>query len=141
MDSKSKNFTIRELKEFNGRDGKPTYVAFKGKVYDVSGSSLWTDGAHRGRHVAGGDLTPGMVNAPHDEAVLSRFPVVGQIRGESYANQLKKRIERLHPHSMLVHFSVALALVLALLAYVYLVTGNSSFEEASFYLLVLLLVI
>ena len=43
MDSKSKNFTIRELKEFNGRDGKPTYVAFKGKVYDVSGSSLWTD--------------------------------------------------------------------------------------------------
>ena len=42
---------------------------------------------------------------------------------------------------MLVHFSVALALVLALLAYVYLVTGNSSFEEASFYLLVLLLVI
>jgi predicted heme/steroid binding protein/uncharacterized membrane protein len=139
MNGKQKNFTLTELKEFDGRNGKPAYVAFKGRVYDVSGSRLWPDGGHRGRHVAGSDLTPGMINAPHDEAVLEKFPVVGEIGGESYRNRIQKTIERLHLHSMVVHFSVALALVLVLFAYIYLITGNASFEQASFYLLILLL--
>lgn len=44
---KQRRFTESELKKFDGRDSKLTYIAFKGKVYDISGSffgwmgSIW----------------------------------------------------------------------------------------------------
>ena len=28
--------TLEELKEYDGRDGRPVYVAYKGKIYDLS---------------------------------------------------------------------------------------------------------
>jgi len=31
-----KRFTISELKNYNGEDGKPIYIAFDNKVYDMS---------------------------------------------------------------------------------------------------------
>ena len=136
-----KYFTRRELKEFNGKAGSPAYVAFKGKVYDVSKSALWAEGGHKGRHFAGFDLTPVMMNAPHTEEVLSKFPVMGEIKDKLYPHKLQKRIERLHIHSIMVHFSVAFAFVIPLLILGYLVTGNTSFEKTSYYLLVMLLVI
>lgn len=34
-----KKFTVEELEEYNG-NGKPAYVAFNGKVYDVSQSGF-----------------------------------------------------------------------------------------------------
>ena len=139
MDKKPRYFTQKELKEFDGKAGKPAYVAFKGKVYDVSKSSLWVDGDHTGRHFAGFDLTLVMVNAPHSEEVFSKFPVVAELKEES--RTLQKRLEKLHFHSMLVHFSVAFAFVIPLLALAYLVTKNSSIEKTSYYLLVLLLAV
>ncbi len=71
--------TLEQLKQFNGRAGKPAYVAVKGKVYDVSGSFLWSDGDHQGMHVAGRDLTEEMSGAPHDEDVLEMYPLVGEL--------------------------------------------------------------
>ncbi len=136
-----KYFTPKELKEFNGKGGLPAYVAFKGKVYDVSKSSFWADGGHRGRHFAGFDLTPVMMNAPHTEEVLSKFPIVGEIKKKSYPHKLQKKIERLHIHSIMVHFSVAFAFVIPLLLAAYLVTGNSSFEKTSYYLLIMLVIV
>jgi predicted heme/steroid binding protein len=59
----------------------PMYVAHKGKVYDLSNSSLWEGGEHQGMHVAGGDLTKEIVDAPHEDDVLERFPVVGTVKG------------------------------------------------------------
>jgi predicted heme/steroid binding protein len=73
------SFTREQLAKFNGEGGTPIYVAYKGKVYDVTGSSLWETGEHQGMHVAGGDLTDEMVDAPHEEEVLSQFPVVGNL--------------------------------------------------------------
>ena len=35
-----REFDVEALSEFNGKDGKPTYVAHEGKVYDVSASKL-----------------------------------------------------------------------------------------------------
>jgi predicted heme/steroid binding protein/uncharacterized membrane protein len=141
MDDNSRALTLKELREFDGRDGKPTYVGYEGKVYDVSGSTWWTGGSHLNRHAAGGDLTPEIANAPHGEAILTRFPVVGELKEEPYGSRLQKRIESLHAHSMLVHFSVAISLVFALFALLTLATDKASFDTTSYYLLLVLLVV
>lgn len=76
-----KEFTKEELAKYNGKGGMPMYVAHKGKVFDVSKSSLWEGGEHQGMHVAGGDLTKDIADAPHESDVLDRFPVVGTVKG------------------------------------------------------------
>jgi len=74
-----KQFTIEELKQFDGKDGRPAYVAVKGKVYDVTQSSLWDSGSHF-EHLAGMDLTEMFKDAPHGEEVLERVPVIGELK-------------------------------------------------------------
>jgi len=76
-----KEFTKEQLSQFNGKNGAPAYIAYKGKVYDVSDSFLWKDGNHQVLHDAGQDLSAAMGQAPHGEDVLERFPVVGILRG------------------------------------------------------------
>ncbi len=73
--------TLRELQGFNGKSG-PAYVAFRGRVYDVSESFLWRDGVHQVVHHAGEDLTEAIEMAPHGPELLERFPVVALIRYE-----------------------------------------------------------
>ena len=73
-------FTLEELAEYNGKDGK-MYVAYNGKVYDVSESYLWEDGNHQGLHEAGQDLSESMDNeAPHGPDVFEDYPVVGTLK-------------------------------------------------------------
>jgi predicted heme/steroid binding protein len=72
-----KQFTLEELKKFDGKEGRPAYIAYKGKVYDVSDNFLWVEGDHQGEHVAGEDLTESMSRAPHAEDVLERVPLIG----------------------------------------------------------------
>ena len=74
-----KKFTLEELAKFDGKEGRPAYVAYKGKVYDVSESWMWEDGDHQGLHEAGKDLTEDMEDAPHEDDNLSEFPVVGEL--------------------------------------------------------------
>ncbi len=71
--------TIRreELAACNGRDGAPAWVAFEGRVYDVSQSFLWQRGRHQVTHPAGRDYTGELGAAPHGPDLLERFPVVG----------------------------------------------------------------
>ncbi len=75
-------FTLKELREFDGRDGRPAYVGLDGKVYDLTGSDMWPDGTHEAcpDGIAGEDLTDVMEDAPlnHRDA-LERFPVVGTL--------------------------------------------------------------
>jgi predicted heme/steroid binding protein len=75
-----KEFTKEELAKFNGKNGAPIYIAHKGKVYDVSNSSLWEGGEHQGMHVAGADMTKDITDAPHESEVLERFPEVGTLK-------------------------------------------------------------
>jgi predicted heme/steroid binding protein len=63
---------------FDGKSGKPAYVGYKGKIYDVSGSDQWTDGDHMG-HLAGQDLTEQIAIAPHSDDVLGKMKVVGDL--------------------------------------------------------------
>ncbi len=70
---------LEELRRHDGLRG-PAYVAYAGKVYDVSGSFLWQKGNHQGLHRAGRDLTVELEKAPHDADFLERFPVVGRLK-------------------------------------------------------------
>ena len=72
-----KKVTKQELEQNNGKNGKPAYFAYKGKVYDVSESSFWLDGDHLGMHEAGKDLTEELEMAPHREENFQRVKLVG----------------------------------------------------------------
>lgn len=75
----AKEFTKKELKQYNGQAGQPAYVAIEGVVYDVSGKDAWLDGHHHGNE-AGHDLTKVIVNlSPHGKKVLKDLPVVGKL--------------------------------------------------------------
>lgn len=74
----TKTFTVAQLAEFNGKNGKPAYVGYKGAVYDVSESSQWLDGDHLG-HEAGVDLTDQMEIAPHSDEVMERMKKIGSL--------------------------------------------------------------
>ena len=75
--TKENEFTLDELAEYTGTGGKPAYVGYKGKVYDVSTSSFWLDGDHFGAHQAGKDLTEALEMAPHGGELLERTKLVG----------------------------------------------------------------
>lgn len=69
-------FTAEELSKYDGKDGRPSYFAYKGKVYDVTSSPLWKMGEHYGLQ-AGQDLSDKLKDAPHGEEVFVAFKVVG----------------------------------------------------------------
>lgn len=75
-----KEFSKEELARYDGKNGRPAYAAYKGKVYDLSDSFLWNDGSHQALHSAGVDLTDAMEQAPHDWDVLEKFPPAGTLR-------------------------------------------------------------
>ena len=44
---KMKKYSEKKLAEYDGKNVRPAYLAYNGKVYDVSSSFLWKDGAHQ----------------------------------------------------------------------------------------------
>ena len=77
MSDTEKTFTLEELKQSDGRDGRPAYFAYKGKVYDATDDPLWIDGDHQGQHKAGIDLTEELSQAPHGEDELAMVKLIG----------------------------------------------------------------
>lgn len=78
-------FTALTLQRCDGKEGRPAYFAWQGRVYDAGASRLWPQGLHMKRHAAGSDLTDALSLAPHDAKVLERLPVVGTYLPESAA--------------------------------------------------------
>ena len=72
-------FTLKELEEFDGKEGRPFYVVFEGKVYDLSKSQLWIEGSHMGIHTRDENLSETIKEAPHTKETLERFPVIGTL--------------------------------------------------------------
>lgn len=71
--------TLEELKQYNGQDGQPAYVAVDGLIYDFTDVAAWTGGKHHG-NMAGNDLTDIIKNkSPHGLKVLEGKTVVGKI--------------------------------------------------------------
>ena len=75
-----KRFSKEELARYNGKNGAPAYIAYKGKVYDLSASFIWRNGRHQVLHNAGEDLTDSLEQAPHGVEMLDRLPVIGILR-------------------------------------------------------------
>lgn len=73
-----KFYTKQQLSLRNGQDKPEIWVAFKGIIYDVTGSRLWNKGMHY-EHWAGQDLTEELINAPHTEKVFEKFLPIGQL--------------------------------------------------------------
>jgi predicted heme/steroid binding protein/uncharacterized membrane protein len=42
----SKELTLEQLTTFDGKEGRPAYIGYKGIVYDMTSSRLWKNGAH-----------------------------------------------------------------------------------------------
>ena len=74
-----KKVTKQELGENNGKNGKPAYIAYQGKVYEVTDSSFWMDGNHMGMHDAGKDLTEELEMAPHRDENFKKVKFVGDL--------------------------------------------------------------
>ncbi len=75
-----KQFTLDELSQFDGKDEKKAYIAYEGKVFDVTESFLWKGGRHQALHTAGADLTDVLQEAPHGRDLLERVPVIGKLK-------------------------------------------------------------
>jgi len=76
---KKTKFTLEEVSRFDGSEKRPAYVAYKGKIYDVSSSKLWVEGNHVRKHLAGNELTEALRTAPHDEDKILGMPLVGEL--------------------------------------------------------------
>jgi predicted heme/steroid binding protein/uncharacterized membrane protein len=143
-----KEITSEELSSCNGKDGSPAYVAFQGKIYDLSTSPLWPKGLHMKRHPAGKDLTGEISVAPHRTEVFERYPQVGVLK-KGAPEELKHLpsilqsflqkfpMARRHPHPMIVHFPIAFLLGTSLFSFLYLLSEIPAYETMSFYLIVL----
>jgi predicted heme/steroid binding protein len=64
-------FTIQEVRRFDGEDGQPMYLAYEGIVYDVSRCPRWRTGMHEFLHFPAQDLTGEMEGAPHGVEVFT----------------------------------------------------------------------
>lgn len=143
-----KEISAEELLSFDGKDGKPVYISFQGKIYDVSKSPLWSKGIHMNRHPSGKDLTGEISAAPHGPEVLERYPQAGILKKgvpvelrhlPPILQSLLQRfpMARRHPHPMVVHFPIALLMASSLFVLLHFFFENPFFEITSFYLLIL----
>ncbi len=71
--------TLIDLQNFDGKDGRPAYFVYQGKIYDVSQSKFWKGGRHMGKHPAGQDLTEMLKTAPHGEEKIFEMPEAGEL--------------------------------------------------------------
>jgi len=139
-----KEFDLESLSKFDGKDGRPCYIAHGDRVIDVSGSKLWKSGTHMKRHQAGNDLTSDITAAPHTTEVLDKYPQVGVLKKKAAEQFLPETLEtfmervpflRRHPHPMAVHFPMVFSIAPAFFYFLYLVTSVPSFETTALHCL------
>ena len=75
----SDEITGANLIRFEGSGGKPAYIVYEKKIYDVTDSPKWEEGRHFGKHTAGADLTSAMKGAPHGPEVLDKVKSMGAL--------------------------------------------------------------
>lgn len=105
-----KKFSERELIEYDGKNGRRAFIAFNGKVYDVTDSSKWREGLHFRAHSAGIDLSNSLNDSTHGPEVLAGFPVVGDFDTAEEISSFKRFLvytANRHAHSIFSHFTVS----------------------------------
>lgn len=130
-----------ELKKYNGENGNPAYIAYNGKVYDVTESRLWKNGKHMGRHKAGEDLTAFISMAPHDERVLDKVKYVCDLEDDEVEVDKKEKLREMyrkyHPHPILIHYPMGILYFGAFMQFLYLIFRKESFETSAYYALLI----
>ena len=58
-----KVFTLAELAQYDGQDGRPAYFAYEGRVYDASSIPNWKENKNHG-NLAGKDITDALKHSP-----------------------------------------------------------------------------
>ena len=72
------SFTLEELAQYDGLEGRKAYIAVDGIVYDVTEIPQWKDGIHQGRFQAGKDYSKEIRSeSPHGLSMLSRAEKIG----------------------------------------------------------------
>ncbi|HRV44164.1 MAG TPA: cytochrome b5 domain-containing protein [Smithellaceae bacterium] len=139
-----KEFDQESLAQFDGKNGRPCYIAYGNRVIDVSASKLWKTGTHMKRHPAGTDLTAAIGAAPHTTDVLEKYPQVGILKKKveepflpAPLQALMERVPflRRHPHPMVVHFPMVFSLAPFFFYLLYLLTEEQSFEATALHCL------
>ena len=145
-----KEFTLEELKQYDGQDGRPVYIAAHGRVFDVTASLKWKNGKHMNRHTAGEDLSGDLSSAPHKEEVFDKFSQVGvlktspaqssEIAGTGLPPFLDKIMTlfpfaRRHPHPMMVHFPIVTMILSSFFLVLYMVFKHEPFDRTLYHLL------
>ncbi len=74
-----REFTLTELATYNGDNGSLAYIAVNGTVYDVTNVAEWSNGWHKGMHLAGTDCTAAFADSPHSLSFLNSLTVVGTL--------------------------------------------------------------
>jgi len=84
------SMTLEELSQFDGKEGRPMYVAVNGEVFDLTKCRYWKDGIHTKTPqdaIAGRDLTDILAKSTHGIQRVKRYPLVGYIVNSDQPNQ------------------------------------------------------
>ena len=72
-------FKLEELATYDGKDGRPAYVAVEGTVYDVTNNRTWAAATHFGL-VSGKNHTQEFASChAGQQSILQTLPVVGRL--------------------------------------------------------------
>jgi predicted heme/steroid binding protein/uncharacterized membrane protein len=133
------------LSQYDGKDGKPAYIAYKDRVIDVSESPRWKGGTHMQRHQAGHELNTDIQAAPHGPEVLDRYPQVAVLKAATTPERpipaflsallVRYPVLRRHPHPMTVHFPIVFMISTTVFSLLYVLTGYVPFEVTAFHCL------
>lgn len=75
----NQTFTIQDLANYDGKNGRPAYVAVNGVVYDVTNNRAWAAATHFGL-VSGRDYTQEFASChAGQQSILATLPVVGRL--------------------------------------------------------------
>lgn len=73
------DLTVEELHGFDGKEGRPAYIAYNGRIFNVTESKIWKDGSHAKKHLSGHDLSDALKKAPHGEELILKMPEIGKL--------------------------------------------------------------
>lgn len=77
-----RNFTTEELATFDGKNGRPAYVAVNGTVYDVTNNRAWAAATHFGL-LAGKEYSQEFASChAGQQTILTSLPVVGRFNND-----------------------------------------------------------
>lgn len=79
LGSELRKFTLAQLKQNDGKNGRSAFIVHRGNVYDVTNSDLWGNGDHFSMHQAGQDVTDALSDAPHGDDKLEAAKLIGEL--------------------------------------------------------------